>query len=142
MAETLGTNDSVSAHRVSVVRTIATGGVVFVLCLILGLVSESIAVDDAYIAGYAAALQSSPRYNTPHPNEGKDKWLIHHDPRSLAVHRLLRAVANNQKLLRAPNRRPMCAPSFVYPGLARKELLLISVQAENVARPNEMRTEV
>ena len=35
---------------------IATGGVVFVLCLILGLVSETIAVDDSYIAGYAAAV--------------------------------------------------------------------------------------
>ena len=56
MAETLGTNDSVSAHRVSVFRTTATGGVVFVLCLILGIVSATIAADDAYIAGYAAAV--------------------------------------------------------------------------------------
>ncbi|HEX9155562.1 MAG TPA: DUF1207 domain-containing protein [Nitrospira sp.] len=58
MAETPGVNDFVTAHLFSVFRTvrIATGGVVFVLCLILGLVSESIAVDDAYIAGYAAAV--------------------------------------------------------------------------------------
>ena len=35
---------------------IAAGGVVFVLCLILGLVSETIAADDSYIAGYAAAV--------------------------------------------------------------------------------------
>ena len=56
MAETLSTNDSVSAHRVSVVRTIATRGVVFVLCFILGIVSATIAADDAYIAGYAAAV--------------------------------------------------------------------------------------
>ena len=35
---------------------IATGGVVFVLCLILGIVSETIAADDVYIAGYAAAV--------------------------------------------------------------------------------------
>ena len=56
MAETLGTNDSVSAHRVSVFRTTATRGVVFVLCFILGIVSATIAADDSYIAGYAAAV--------------------------------------------------------------------------------------
>ena len=58
MAETLGAKDSVPAHRFSVVSTvrIATGGVVFVLCLILGIVSTTIAADDSYIAGYAAAV--------------------------------------------------------------------------------------
>ena len=39
----------------SIVR-IATGGVVLVLSLILGIVSIAIAVDDSYIAGYAAAV--------------------------------------------------------------------------------------
>jgi len=55
MAEALGVNDSVSARQFSVCRTgrIATGGVVLVLSLILGVVSIAIAVDDSYIAGYA-----------------------------------------------------------------------------------------
>jgi hypothetical protein len=58
LAETLGAKDSVPAHQFSVLSTvrIVTGGVVFVLCLILGLVQETIAVDDSYIAGYAAAV--------------------------------------------------------------------------------------
>jgi len=58
MAETLGVKDSVSARQFPVCSTvrIATEGVVFVLCLILGLVSETIAVDDSYITGYAAAV--------------------------------------------------------------------------------------
>jgi hypothetical protein len=58
MAETFGAKDSVPARPFSVVSTmrIATGGVVFALCLILGVVSETIAVDDSYIAGYAAAV--------------------------------------------------------------------------------------
>ncbi len=58
MAETLGKKDSVPVRRFSVARSvsIATGGLVFVLCLILGIVSETIAVDDVYIAGYAAAI--------------------------------------------------------------------------------------
>lgn len=58
MAETLGVKDSVSARQFpvcSIVR-IATGGVVLVLSLILGIVSIAIAVDDSYIAGYAAAV--------------------------------------------------------------------------------------
>ena len=58
MAETLGVKDSVPARQCSVCCTvsIATGGVVFVLCLILGIVSATIAADDSYIAGYAAAV--------------------------------------------------------------------------------------
>lgn len=58
MAETLGVKDSVRGRQVcdsSTVR-IVTGGVVFVLCLILGIASETIAVDDSYIAGYATAV--------------------------------------------------------------------------------------
>jgi opacity protein-like surface antigen len=58
MAETLRVKDSVSAPQFLVRRTgrIATGNVIFVLCLILGIVSVAIAVDDSYIAGYAAAI--------------------------------------------------------------------------------------
>jgi Protein of unknown function (DUF1207) len=58
MAETLGAKDSVPVRQFSVFSTvrIATGGVVFVLCLILGIVSATIAADDSYIAGYAAAV--------------------------------------------------------------------------------------
>ena len=58
MAETLGVKDSVSARQIPVCSTVrlATKGVVFVLCLILGIVSIAIAVDDSYIAGYAAAV--------------------------------------------------------------------------------------
>jgi len=58
MAEALGAKDSVPAHQFSVRSTvrIATGGVVLVLCLILGIVSATIAADDSYIAGYAAAV--------------------------------------------------------------------------------------
>ena len=58
MAETLRVKDSVSAPQFLVRRTvrIATGNVIFVLCLILGIVSVAIAVDDSYIAGYAAAV--------------------------------------------------------------------------------------
>jgi hypothetical protein len=48
----------VRAQKLSISNTVrlATGGVVFVLCLILGIVSIAIAVDDSYIAGYAAAV--------------------------------------------------------------------------------------
>ena len=58
MAETLRAKDSVPAHQFSVLSTVrtATGCVVFVLCLILGIVSTAIAADDSYIAGYAAAV--------------------------------------------------------------------------------------
>ena len=58
MAEPLGVKDSTAAHQFPVCRAgrIATGGVVFVLCLILGIVSIAIAVDDSYIAGFAAAV--------------------------------------------------------------------------------------
>lgn len=51
-------NDSTSNQHSSVLRTlrIVTGGVTLGLCLILGIASVSIAADDAYIAGYAAAV--------------------------------------------------------------------------------------
>ena len=56
--EILGTPDSVRVHRVSMWHTakIATSVVVFVFCLALGIVSVTIAADDSYIAGYAAAV--------------------------------------------------------------------------------------
>jgi hypothetical protein len=58
MAEPFIANDFVSASRFSVVATLkmATGSVVLVLCLLLGRVAETIAVDDSYIAGYATAV--------------------------------------------------------------------------------------
>src|SRR5207344_2958241 len=43
---------------------IATGRVVFVLCLILGIVSATIAADDSYIAGYATAVLQH-EFNVP-----------------------------------------------------------------------------
>jgi len=54
----LSTYDSVRAHRFSIWSTVklATSGVVFMVCLILGTVSATIAADDSYIAGYAAAV--------------------------------------------------------------------------------------
>ena len=66
MPETLGVKDSVPTHQFSVLSTlkIATGRVVFVLCLILGLVSATIAADDSYIAGYAAAVLEH-EFNVP-----------------------------------------------------------------------------
>ena len=53
----LGTPDSRRTHRSLMWSTIkiATSGVVFVFCLVLGIVSVTIAADDSYIAGYAAA---------------------------------------------------------------------------------------
>jgi hypothetical protein len=58
VSETLGAKDSVPAHQFSVLSTvrIVTGGTVFVLWLILGIVPATIAADDSYIAGYAAAV--------------------------------------------------------------------------------------
>ena len=58
VTETLGVKNSVPAHQYSVLSTvrIVAGRMVFVLCLLLGIVSTAIAVDDAYIAGYAAAV--------------------------------------------------------------------------------------
>ena len=58
MAEPLRVKDSTDAHQFPVcsIGRVATGGVVFVLCLILGIESIAIAVDDSYIAGYAAAV--------------------------------------------------------------------------------------
>lgn len=66
IAEILGTPDSVLAHRVSMwcMAKIATRGVVFVFCLALGIVSVTIAADDSYIAGYAAAILEH-EFNVP-----------------------------------------------------------------------------
>lgn len=66
MPETLGAKDSVPTHQFYVLSTlrIATGRVVFVLCLILGIVSATIAADDSYIAGYAAAVLEH-EFNVP-----------------------------------------------------------------------------
>lgn len=66
MSEPLVAKDSRSVHQVSVLSTvrIATGGMAFVLCLILGIVSSTIAADDSYIAGYAAAVLQH-EFNVP-----------------------------------------------------------------------------
>ena len=57
---TLGTHDSVLTRQFSVLSSVriatGAGGMVFVLCLILGIVSVTNAADDSYIAGYAAAV--------------------------------------------------------------------------------------
>jgi hypothetical protein len=58
MMVTFGIHESERAHWFSIWSTvkIATRGVVVVCCLILGVVSATIAADDSYIAGYAAAV--------------------------------------------------------------------------------------
>ena len=58
MANTRGAKDSGLARPFSVYRTVksATRSVVFALCLMLGIVSATIAADDSYIAGYAASV--------------------------------------------------------------------------------------
>jgi hypothetical protein len=58
MAESLSDKDSMSVSRTSVWNSarIAARGVVFVSCLVIGIVSGTIAADDSYIAGYAAAV--------------------------------------------------------------------------------------
>ncbi len=58
MAEILRVKDSVPTRQFFVCGTvrIATGGMVFVLYLILGIVSATIAADDSYISGYADAV--------------------------------------------------------------------------------------
>ncbi|HSL04644.1 MAG TPA: DUF1207 domain-containing protein [Nitrospiraceae bacterium] len=63
---TLGTHDSVRIHRFSIWSTmrIATSGVVFVFCLVLGIAQTTIAADDSYIAGYAAAVLEH-EFNVP-----------------------------------------------------------------------------
>lgn len=66
MAESLGALDSVPARQHSDRRAarLVTVGVVFVLCLSLGIVSAAIAADDSYIAGYAAAVLQH-EFNVP-----------------------------------------------------------------------------
>jgi hypothetical protein len=62
----LGTHDSVLTHQSSVLISvrIATGGMVFVLCLIPGIAPATNAADDSYIAGYAAAVLEH-EFNVP-----------------------------------------------------------------------------
>ncbi|MGH7183156.1 MAG: hypothetical protein ACREJN_14430, partial [Nitrospiraceae bacterium] len=58
MFQTVGVKDCAPASQCAVYRTveIAAGSVVFMLCLMLEDKSTTIAADDAYIAGYAAAV--------------------------------------------------------------------------------------
>ena len=58
MPKTFGVRDFVPDRQLSVCTAIriAIGGLVVVLCLFLGFASTTIATDDAYIAGYAAAV--------------------------------------------------------------------------------------
>ena len=58
MAETLDPKEIVPVDELAISSKweIATQIMVYVFCLLLGLVSETIAVDDSYIAGYAAAV--------------------------------------------------------------------------------------
>jgi opacity protein-like surface antigen len=86
MAETPSANDFVTALLFSGFRTvrIATGGVVFVLCLILGLVSETIAVDDAYIAGYAAAVLRH-EFDAPKASLQVERGVVMVDAESLGT---------------------------------------------------------
>ena len=58
MIETLAAHDSLPASRFSACHTvrIAVRSVVFMLCLMLLTLSKTAAADDAYIAGYAAAV--------------------------------------------------------------------------------------
>lgn len=58
MTETLDPKEVVPVDELAIssMWRIATQVTVFVFCLLLGLVSETIAVDDSYIAGYAAAV--------------------------------------------------------------------------------------
>ena len=62
----LVTHDSVPTHQLSIWSTvkIATSGLVSVFCLVLGIVQVTIAADDSYIAGYAAAVLEH-EFNVP-----------------------------------------------------------------------------
>jgi len=62
----LGTPDSMRACRFSIWNTvkIATSGVALVFCFVLGIVDITIAADDSYIAGYAAAVLEH-EFNVP-----------------------------------------------------------------------------
>ena len=53
MTETLGVKNFVPARQFSFYRTVrmAARSVIFMLCLMLAIVSATIAADDAYIAG-------------------------------------------------------------------------------------------
>jgi hypothetical protein len=66
MMATLGTPDSVRAHRYSMWSsvTIATSGMALAFCFILGIVQATVAADDSYIAGYAAAVLEH-EFNVP-----------------------------------------------------------------------------
>lgn len=86
MTETLGVKASVPTHQFSVFRTvrIATEGVVFVLYLILGIVSATIAADDAYIAGYAAAVLHH-EFNAPTASLLVENGVVTVDAKSLGT---------------------------------------------------------
>ncbi|NWF73863.1 MAG: DUF1207 domain-containing protein [Nitrospirae bacterium] len=58
MTVILGPHDSERLHRFLIWSTVkvATSGAVFLACLVLGTVPATIAADDSYIAGYAAAV--------------------------------------------------------------------------------------
>ena len=66
MNEIIGQEDSVRARRFSRWSAVqrATSGVALVLCLVLGIISATIAADDSYIAGYAAAVLEH-EFNVP-----------------------------------------------------------------------------
>lgn len=86
MAETLGVKDSVSARQFPVCHTvrIATGGVVLLLSLILGIVPIAIAVDDSYIAGYAAAVLQH-KFGTPKASLHVQEGVVIVDAKSLGT---------------------------------------------------------
>ena len=58
MMRTLVSDDSILIWWISILNSarVATRGMVFVFCLILGIASATNAADDSYIAGYAAAV--------------------------------------------------------------------------------------
>ncbi len=66
MMGTLVRDDSMLIWRISILSSvrIATRGMVFVFCLILGVASATNAADDSYIAGYAAAVLEH-EFNVP-----------------------------------------------------------------------------
>jgi hypothetical protein len=66
MVGTLGPKDHFFLRRFAIVRParIAAAGLAFVLCLVLGILSATIAADDSYIAGYAAAVLEH-EFNVP-----------------------------------------------------------------------------
>ncbi len=66
MVGTRDAKDDFFLRRFAIVRParIAAAGLAFVLCLVLGILSATIAADDSYIAGYAAAVLEH-EFNVP-----------------------------------------------------------------------------